>query len=107
MIFYATKNDNNKNSNENFEYEVILEDGIHRYFLDFYIKDNNKIIEFDGDYWHGEKRGNQQRDRYREKLIFEAIPGIQLKRVKERDYRKNPEKIVNECVEWILENEKI
>ena len=54
-----------------------------------------------------EKRGNQERDRCREKLIFEAIPGIQLKRVKERDYRKNPEKIVNECVEWILENEKI
>lgn len=53
MIFYATKNDNNKNSNENFEYEVILEDGIHRYFLDFYVKDNNKVIEFDGDYWHG------------------------------------------------------
>ena len=47
------------------------------------------------------------KDKQREKLIFEAIPGIQLKRVKERDYRKNPEKIVNECVEWILENEKI
>lgn len=28
------------------------------YFLDFYVEDNNKVIEFDGDYWHGEKRGN-------------------------------------------------
>jgi len=25
-----------------------------KFFLDFYIKDNNKVIEFDGDYWHGE-----------------------------------------------------
>ena len=28
-----------------------------QFFLDFYVKDNNKVIEFDGDYWHGEKRG--------------------------------------------------
>lgn len=28
------------------------------YFLDFYVKDNNVAIEFDGDYWHSEKRGN-------------------------------------------------
>ena len=75
--------------------------------LDFYIPSLNKWIEFDGEFWHNNKFNDCNKDKQREKLIFEAIPGIQLKRVKERDYRKNPEKIVNECVEWILENEKI
>lgn len=97
-IFFAT--------NKNGEYIVNISP-LKTPMLDFYIPSLNKWIEFDGDYWHGEKRGNQERDKRRENEIFEAIPGIQLKRVKERDYRKNPEKIVNECVEWILENEKI
>ena len=102
---FATNNNGTYDDEHNLEYKVEVETSYVK--LDFYIPSLNKWIEFDGDYWHGEKRGNQERDRYREKLIFEAIPGIQLKRVKERDYRKNPEKIVNECVEWILENEKI
>lgn len=93
MIFYATKNDNNKNSNENFEYEVILEDGIHRYFLDFYVKDNNKVIEFDGDYWHGEKRGNQERDKKREEKL-KSLGFVNILHVKERDYTANPSAIV-------------
>lgn len=102
---FATNNNGAYDDAHNLEYKVEVETSYVK--LDFYIPSLNKWIEFDGDYWHGEKRGNQERDRCREKLIFEAIPGIQLKRVKERDYRKNPEKIVNECVEWILENEKI
>lgn len=102
---FATNNNGTYDDEHNLEYKVEVETSYAK--LDFYIPSLNKWIEFDGDYWHGEKRGNQERDRCREKLIFEAIPGIQLKRVKERDYRKNPEKIVNECVEWILNNEKI
>jgi hypothetical protein len=93
-------------TNKNGEYTVNISP-LKTPMLDFYIPSLNKWIEFDGDYWHGEKRGNQERDKRRENEIFKVIPGIQLKRVKERDYRKNPEKIVNECVEWILNNEKI
>jgi hypothetical protein len=73
-IFYATNNG---------EYIVRCEN-TKAPMLDFYIPSLNKWIEFDGDYWHGEKRGNQERDRRRETEIFKAIPGIQLKRVKER-----------------------
>ena len=92
-IYYAT--------NENEEYDVFI-NPCKVFLLDFYIPELNKWIEFDGDYWHGEKRGNQQRDKLREDTIFNTIPNIQLKRVKERDYKNDPEKIVNECVEWIL-----
>lgn len=92
-IFFAT--------NKNGEYNVKISP-LKMPMLDFYIPSLNKWIEFDGDYWHGEKRGNQERDKRRENEIFDAIPGIQLKRIQERDYKTNPEKIVNECVEWIL-----
>ena len=72
--------------------------------LDFYIPELKKWIEFDGDYWHGEKRGNQQRDKQREKLIFDAIPGIQLKRIQERAFRENSEQIISECIDWITKD---
>jgi hypothetical protein len=97
---FATNNNGTYDETHNLEYKVEVETSYVK--LDFYIPSLNKWIEFDGDYWHGEKRGNQERDKKREKLIFDAIPGIQLKRIQERDYKTNPEKIVNECVEWIL-----
>ena len=70
--------------------------------LDFYIPSLNKWIEFDGDFWHGEKFNINNKDKQREKLIFEVMPGIQLKRIKECDYKKDPEKVISECVSWIL-----
>lgn len=73
--------------------------------LDFYIPSLKCWIEFDGDYWHGEARGNQERDRKREEAIKKVMPSIKLKRVNERDFKANPELIIDECVEWII-NEK-
>ena len=72
--------------------------------LDFYIPSLKCWIEFDGDYWHGEARGNQERDRKREEAIKKVMPSIKLKRVSERDFKTNPELIIDECVEWIKEN---
>lgn len=69
--------------------------------LDFYIPSLKCWIEFDGDYWHGKARGNQERDRKREEAIKKAMPDIKLKRVSERDFNANPESIISECVEWI------
>ena len=69
--------------------------------LDFYIPSLKCWIEFDGDYWHGEARGNQERDRKREEALKEVIPDINLKRVSEREYKKDPTHIINECVDWI------
>ena len=72
--------------------------------LDFYIPSLKCWIEYDGDYWHGEARGNQERDRNREEAIKKVMPSIKLKRVSERDFKTNPELIIDECVEWIKEN---
>ena len=100
-IYFATKStEQGLNSNANFEYEVILEDGIHRFFLDFYVKDNNKVIEFDGDYWHGEARGNQMRDKIREDKL-KKLGFTNILHIKECEYRINPKEVVAKCINFI------
>lgn len=101
-IYFATYDKNKENSNKNFEYEVILEDEIHRFFLDFYVKDNNKVIEFDGDYWHGEKRGNQKREQERENKL-KQLGFVNIMHVKECDYNTDPQKVVDKCIRFIKE----
>lgn len=101
-IYYATlKKPNFKpNGYENYEYEVILEDGIHRFFLDFYIKDNNKVIEFDGDYWHSDKRGNQERDKLREEKL-KSLGYTEIFHVKEYEYLRDKQQVINQCLNFI------
>lgn len=74
------------------------------YFLDFYIEDNNKVIEFDGDYWHGEKRGNQKRDAEREANL-RKLGYANILRVKERDYKADPDAVTAQCVEFITKGD--
>lgn len=94
-IFYAT-NGNNINN----EYVVFNCYTNTSYLLDFYVKDNNKVIEFDGDYWHGERRGNQLRDKQRENDL-KALGYVNILHVKERDYRNNPQAVIDECLQFI------
>ena len=98
---FATNNNGIYDESHNKEIKVELDKSYVK--LDFYIPELKKWIEFDGDYWHGEKRGNQKRDKIKEEAVFKAIPGIQLKRIRERDYVNMPEKIISECVNWINE----
>ena len=97
---YFAENGNNHND----EYKIFFKSNQHKKhlaLLDFYVKDINKCIEFDGDYWHGEARGNQESDRIREELIKENCDGIQILHIKERDYNKDKEKVVRECLNFI------
>ena len=100
-IFYATKNAESPEYNFN-EYMVFDPETSRCFFLDFYIKDNNKVIEFDGDYWHGDKLGNQERNRIREERL-KALGFTNIFHVRERDYVKNPERVVEGCLKFIYE----
>lgn len=95
-IFYATINPDKKNS----ELMVKNHETGKYYFLDFYIKDNNKVIEFDGDYWHGERRGNQEYYENRDEDLIK-LGYTNILHVKERDFKNNPEKTINECIQFI------
>jgi hypothetical protein len=58
----------------------------------------NKIIEFDGDYWHSSEEQikiDNMRDDYLKKKNYI------IKRVKEKDFRKNKEVIINECLDFL------
>jgi hypothetical protein len=61
-------------------------------------KCGNKIIEFDGDYWHS-KPDQIERDRLRDEYL--TGKGYEVLRIKEGEYKLNKGKIINECVEFL------
>ena len=76
----------------------------------------NKIIEFNGDFWHANpskysadfinpvnKKTSKEvweRDKLKNEKAKEL--GYAVKIIWESDYKKNKEKIIKECIEWIL-----
>jgi very-short-patch-repair endonuclease len=67
------------------------------YYLDFYDAKQKKNIEFDGTYWH---KNTQNKDELRDRFLA-SERGIQIHRVKEEDYRNNPEKVIEECLKFL------
>jgi len=100
-IYFATLNTHTKNTDEtiNHEYCLKLEESYCK--PDFYLKDLQKVIEFDGEYWHHANPNNMQRDLNRQQKI-EAL-GIKVLRVREKDYKASPETIVYQCLEFLNE----
>lgn len=104
QIYFATYNrlsHKDDGTEKNYEYFYVTESGEH-FFLDFLLKNKKRVVEFDGDYWHGEARGNQERDRKREKALKNA--GFDILRISERDYKKHPVAMVYEAVQFLLED---
>lgn len=56
----------------------------------------NKIIEFDGEYWH---RDTEEKDRDRD-LYLEEL-GYEVLRIKEEEYRSDPQKEIRRCVQFL------
>ena len=100
--YFATINNGHKSpENENHEFLVPLKKSYAK--LDFYIPSKNKWIEFDGEYWHDENDFDKmQKDKIRTKNVKKTLNGIELKRVKESDFRTNPDKVITECVDWLI-----
>jgi hypothetical protein len=99
-IYFASLNDGVADYSKNKEYR--LETKVTCRLLDFYIADNHKCIEFDGEYWHGVVgRGNRTLDADRDKEIVESNPDIQIYRVKESDYKNDKDAVVAECLEFL------
>lgn len=75
------------------------------YKLDFFIPLLKKIIEFDGEYWHNEKRLsgsiNKSRIENRDLEILESDLELSIFHVSESNYKRNKEKIIAECLEFL------
>ena len=102
-IYFATINsEGNLIEGCNYEYEVKTEKSIR--YLDFYIKDINKVIEFNGAYWHSIANKNVNytidKDIERELEIIKVL-NCKVYNVKELEFYKDKESVINACIDFI------
>lgn len=98
-IYYATYCRADMQQYENKEYRLSV-DGSY-VMPDFVDLSTKKIIEFDGDYWHSEAVANPQRESLREDRIKNE--GYIVYHVKEHDYKKDKEKVIQECINFLTQ----
>lgn len=85
------------------EYQVLVESVSNDKkvrFLDFYIPELKKWIEFDESYHDNVDQLCD--DKIREEEIRAVIPDIQLLRVKEEDYLNDKDYVIEKCINFIL-----
>lgn len=77
--------------------KLLNENGIEKYsfFLDFC--QNNKVIQFNGVYWH---RNSQKQDELRKKIL-EENHNMKVLFVDENQYYKNKQNVINECINFL------
>lgn len=91
--YFATKSRPEMLEYQNKEYRTEI--GL---LLDYVDVDTKKVIEFDGDYWHG-KRGNVERERLRDEKLLQA--GYEILHIKESDFRKDKQSTIQRCVQFL------
>lgn len=65
----------------------------HKYHIDFLFR--NKIIEFDGDYWHRDVLYEEAKD------AFFNSKGFEILHIKEKDFYKNPDETIKRCLDFL------
>lgn len=97
FVYFAQLNENKEKntSGHNFEKRIEIKNSF--IMIDFIYK--NKIIEFDGDYWHGKKRGNKKRDNDKDGEIKKL--GYEILRIKENAYNKDKFKVFKKCIKFL------
>ena len=97
-IYFATLKDGIlDDSGKNNEYRLKLTNII--ILPDFFIKNKKKIIEFDGVYYHRINPENKKRSLKRDKELI--LDGFSILHIKEINYKKNPEKTIQECIDFL------
>lgn len=105
QIYNLLKDKNNcyfNNLNKELHINITKDDKIkfnHKLNTKFYRIDfaqNNKIIEFDGDYWH---RNTQEKDIL--KKLFLKYKGYNVLRITENEYNSDKELTINKCISFL------
>jgi hypothetical protein len=97
-IYFATLK-NGKKINDNTNNEYILPIGNSFIKPDFFVKNKNKIIEFDGTYYHRKIPENAKRDLVRDKKIIKN--GYSVFHINEYDYHKYKKDVIQLCIDFI------
>lgn len=98
-VRFAMLGSNGDIDDSGFNNEKFLSHEDRNMFIDFYIGDIMKVIEFDGDYWHGESRGNKTLDEERDRLLMDN--GYDVFHIRERDYNNDCDYMIKTCLDFI------
>ena len=97
-VYFATLKYNLiDNSGKNNEYRLKLSNIV--ILPDFFVKNDKKIIEFDGTYYHRINPENKKRTLRRDEEL--KNDGYSIHHVNEIDYKKNPDKVISECLSFL------
>ena len=101
-LYYATNGDMGKCN----EFVVSVIDtsiglNTHR-FLDFYVKELNKAIEFDEEYHLSDKQ--QYKDNIRTSEIKKALQNIEIFRVSKKKYLNNKDNVIKKCMDFLMDD---
>jgi len=89
------------NKEKRFKFKEYSELGGGYYFMvDFIYK--NKIIEFDGEYWH---KKDKIKNKDKIKTLILISKGYEVLRIKEKEYKEYPVEILKKCIAFILKGE--
>ena len=100
-IYFATFNNGVKDdSGSNNEYRLQLSDSF--ILPDFFDITLNKIIEFDGTYYHRNTPENSLREDKRDKMIIDG--GYEVLHINESEYKKDKQKVINKCIDFLSNN---
>lgn len=93
-------NDQNTNySNLNYEFAInipkhLIAENTNKYYYAIDFKYDNKLIEYDGEYWH-----DQDRDDAKDNLVNTL--GYEIIHIKHTDYIKDPESQIKKCLKFL------
>lgn len=93
------KNKKKDDSGKNNEKSLIVNNKV--ISPDFLIESKKMVIEFDGDYWHSKR---QNKDAYRDRILRES--GYTVLHIPEKDFKKDAEKVVQSCLDFINANQQ-
>ncbi len=96
-IYYATLERENMKDYKNKEYILKVENTYVR--PDFICLQRKKIIEFDGSYWHSNKKANPIREKTRDAKI--KLVGYQILHIAEKDFKENMDGEVEKCLNFL------
>jgi hypothetical protein len=100
--FATILNGNKVADGKNYEYRVKTCTTVRS--LDFYVKDVNRVIEFNGAYWHSinskDVNYTPERDIKRNEEIMKTL-NCDLMVINELDYYKDKSKVIEECINFI------
>ena len=99
-VYFAQWNREDMEGYQNKEYRLRLSSG-KTVLPDFIDLTKRKIIEFDGQYWHGQKKANPKREKEREEAITKN--GYLLLRISEQEYKQNTSETIQKCLRFLIE----